>query len=227
MEEQIAMKCGTWHKIVLGMLMAAVMWCSPALPAWGMPELPAQMLDIDDYNGPALAEVQELQRFMIPVANDALSVSLDMFALMVSANPDPVIQYLENMKTTLGANPSISAAVKNKLQTVLNKAKAEQQSGSTMDAAAYTQQIKTLMPQYLSQLQQINDKMYNGIKPRLFSIAAKDPDFALQMCDAMERKLSQSQFSGDGTSNASDDKMRTLPTELRKYAMQIKAKQER
>ena len=208
-------------------MLALAVWIAPALPAWAAPGNP-QAVDLNNYQGPARAEVLELQRFVLPIMNEAASLSLDMIAVAMADNPDMQIQVYEQMQMLANTDTTTSAEVKNKLRMLLNNAKTQRQLGRTVDEATHMRQMNTLMPSYLARLRQINEKLYNGIRPRLFKIADKDPDYALQICYAMMQRINASQLQAKANSagaTESDRKMLRLPAELQQYAVKVKAKQ--
>ena len=208
-------------------MLALAVWIAPALPAWAAPGNP-QAVDPNTYQGPARAEVLELQRFVLPILNEFASLSLDMIAVTMADNPDMQIRIYEQMQMLANTDTTTSAEVKNKLRMLLNNAKTQKQLGRAVDEAAHMRQMNALMPSYLARIHQINDKLYNGMRPRLFKIADKDPDYALQICYAMMQRMNTSQIQANANSagvTESERKMLRLPAELQQYAMKVKAKQ--
>lgn len=219
----------TWRKSVLGMLLAAIILFAPKMPAWGVPGIP-QFQTVAGYQGPAQAEVQELTKFVTPIMNDYAIAALDFASILADQNPDMFIQQYEPLLPTLDADPTTSPALKNKIRAALNKAKTNKQLGKTVDDKVIMQRLKTAMPQFIAQTKLYNEKLYTGMRPRLFKIADKDPDYALKMCDMMQHNQMLMNRSGNISGNSAglgdtERRLINLPNEIRQYANQVKARQ--
>ena len=222
------MVCKTWGKSVLKMLLAAIILFAPEMPAWGTPGIP-QFQTVAGYQGPALAEVQELTKFVTPIMNDYAIVVLDFASILADKSPDLFIQQYEPLLPALDADPTSSPALKNKVRAALNKAKTNKQLGKTVDDKVVMQRLETAMPQFIAQTKLYNEKLYTGMRPRLFKIADKDPDFALKMCDMMQNNQMLMNRSGNFSANAAglgdtERRLINLPNEVRQYVNQVKAR---
>ena len=215
------------RKVLLAMLFSLFILGVPQLPAWGIPGLPQFQTIGNNYQGPAAAEVKELSAFITPLMNEMAIATLDFTRLIAAKNPDQFIQQYEQIQPVVEADPTCSQELKNKLRAALNDARARKNSGKTIDDAAFKAQVESAMPQLLSRMQSINERMYSGMRPRLMKIADKDPDFAMKMCDMMQHNTTMLKNSANvSTANLSDADRRlmNMPNEVRKYAQQVKAK---
>ena len=178
------MNSRTFCRLILAAVMAVCIWCAPAQPAWGQAGR-TKLIDLNTYNGPALAELKEMEQFVGPLVKDYMSLMLDIFATVMSGDPDAQIKAYTDMQAKFEADNSLSADTKaefsQKIRVLLHKAKTKKQLGTVDDPATLEKQVKAAMPSFLARLRQFDAKMYDGLKPRLFRIADKDPAVATQL----------------------------------------------